>query len=90
MFEWFFLISAILGGWLIYEMLKDKVHGPGRYWITINVEGDAERIEYLIKKLAKDNKIKIRSYKISIEKPQKVRKKKFFVGTHKKENGGSK
>lgn len=71
MFEWFFIISIILGGWLIYEMAKDKIRGPGRYWIVLNVEGDAERVEYLIKKLAKDQKIKIRSYKVTTEKPKK-------------------
>ncbi len=76
MFEWFFLISVILGLWLIYEITKDKVRGYGRYWVTMNVEGDADRLEYLIKQLAKDQKIKIRSYKISTEKPKRKKDKK--------------
>ena len=71
MFEWFLYISLSLGAWLIYEIVADKVHGPGRYWITINVEGDADRVEYLIRQLAKDQKIKIRSFKITTEKPKK-------------------
>jgi len=87
MFEWFFIISLFLGGWLIYEILKDRVRGSGRYWITLNVEGDAERIEYLIRQLAKDQKIKIRSYKVTTEKPK--RRKKLFGGIPKKENEGS-
>ncbi|WP_054840111.1 hypothetical protein [Thermococcus sp. JCM 11816] len=64
---------------------KTKSAAPGRYWITLNVEGDAERAEYLIKQLAKDQKIKIRSFKISAEKPSKPKRKKFFGRTDKKE-----
>ena len=90
MFEYFFWISLALGAWLIYEMVADKVHGPGRYWITINVEGDADRVEYLIRQLAKDQKIKIRSYKVSVEKPQKVKKrKKLFGGLPKEKKEGT-
>ncbi|ASJ13369.1 hypothetical protein [Thermococcus thioreducens] len=76
MFEWFFIISILLGGWLVYEIFQDKIHGPGRYWITINVEGDADRVEYLIRQLAKDQKIKIRSYKVTAEKPTLKKKAK--------------
>ena len=89
MFEWFFLISVLLGGWLIYEFIADKVHGPGRYWITLNVEGDADRVEYLIRQLAKEQKIKIRSYKVTTEKPSKRKRKKLFGGLPKKEKEGS-
>lgn len=89
MFEWFFIISLFLGGWLIYEMLKDKVRGYGRYWVTLNVEGDAERIEYLIRQLAKDQKIKIRSYRVSMEKPTTKKPKRIFSLKKKKENEGS-
>ena len=85
MFEWFFFISIALGGWLIYEVVADKVHGPGRYWITLNVEGDADRVEYLIKQLAKDQKIKIRSYKVTTEKPSQRKRKKLFRSLSKKE-----
>lgn len=80
MFEWFFIISLILGGWLIYELITDKIHGPGRYWITINVEGDADRVEYIIRQLAKDKKIKIRSYKVTTEKPALKKKAKTLKG----------
>ncbi|BAD84278.1 hypothetical protein TK0089 [Thermococcus kodakarensis KOD1] len=90
MFEWLLYISLALGFWLIYEIAKDKVRGPGRYWITLNVEGDAERVEYLIKQLAKDQKIKIRSFKISAEKPSTSKRKKFFGQTTKKEEVDSK
>ena len=71
MFDWFLYISLALGAWLIYEVVADKVRGPGRYWITLNVEGDADRVEYLIRQLAKDQKVKIRSFKITTEKPKK-------------------
>jgi len=86
MFEYFFFISLVLGGWLIYEVVADKVHGPGRYWIVLNVEGDADRVEYLIRQLAKDQKIKIRSYNVSVEKPehaenQKAKKLKAILKT---------
>lgn len=84
MFEWFLYISLILAGWLIYEVVADKVHGPGRYWITLNVEGDADRVEYLIRQLAKEQKIKIRSYKVTTEKPSKRKRKKLFGGLPKK------
>ncbi|WP_048148974.1 hypothetical protein [Palaeococcus ferrophilus] len=90
MFEWFFFLSLALSGWLIYEITKDKVRGYGRYWVTMNVEGDADRLEYLIKQLAKDQKIKIRSFKISAEKPSKPKRKKFFGRTTKKEEVGPK
>ena len=77
MFEWFLYISLALGAWLVYEIVADKVHGPGRYWITINVEGDADRVEYLIRRLAKEQKIKIRNYKISAEKPDENKHQKL-------------
>ncbi|MBO8175742.1 MAG: hypothetical protein H0Z18_10840 [Thermococcus sp.] len=89
MFEWFFIISLILGIWLIYEIMADKVHGPGRYWITINVEGDADRVEYIIRQLAKDQKVKIRSYKVSVEKPAPKKPKRIFRLKKKKESEGS-
>ncbi|WP_297090875.1 hypothetical protein [Thermococcus sp.] len=89
MFEWFLYISLALGAWLIYEVVADKVHGPGRYWITLNVEGDADRVEYLIRQLAKEQKIKIRSYKVTTEKPSKRKRKKLFGGLPKKEKEGA-
>jgi len=89
MFEWFLFLSLGLGFWLIYEIVADKVHGPGRYWIVLNVEGDADRVEYLIRQLAKDQKIKIRSYKVTTEKPSKRKRKKLFGGLSKKEKEGT-
>jgi len=88
-FEWFLYISLALGAWLIYEIFRDKVRGPGRYWIVLNVEGDADRVEYLIKQLAKDQKIKIRSYKVTTEKPSLQKRKKLFGGLLKKKKEGT-
>jgi len=89
MFEYFLWISLALGAWLIYEVMADKIHGPGRYWIVLNVEGDADRVEYLIRQLAKDQKIKIRSYKVTTEKPTTKKRKKLFGGLLKKEKEGT-
>ncbi|MFA4701486.1 hypothetical protein [Pyrococcus kukulkanii] len=84
MFEWFLFISLFLGGWLIYEMVADKVHGPGRYYIVMNVEGDVDRVEWLARQLAKDKKIKIRSIEIRTDKPKK--QKRLF--RRKRKDGG--
>ena len=79
---WFFgIVSFILIAWIVYELFMQE-RREGAHKVLIEIDGDIDRFEFILKHLAKDRDIKIKSMKIL--KDEESKKKEQLIEIIKK------